>query len=215
MLENKHFFYNYDLDSLAFKYGRIGGPDGGPVQGRGGVETSGSSTTVTAVTDTVPPRPFAPCQAGDILVFPTPPDTLSLRKLATKTSDVEIEVDTAIDLDATGGWFYYPFHIGDTTATDVWHHVSMYRSLFVHFNVPSLAAAGGIDYSIEGATGGNLSGIVPVSLLTGTITAIGTVVLEVPALPLLLRVGLKGNAGFAGTDSITVWVTGDLRGGRR
>jgi hypothetical protein len=220
MLDNKYFFYNYDLDATTYKYGRLGGPQGLPVQGQGGVKTTGSSANVVEVTDTVPAKPFGPCSVGDVLVFVVPPEVQYLRKLSTKTTGSAIVVDSAVDLSAgTASWYFYPFRVGATAATNVWHQVSEYRTLYVNFYVSALQSVGGIDYSIEGATGSNLSGIVPIALgatySTGTITATNTLTVKVEEPMLLLRVGLKANTAATGTDSISVWLTGDLRAGRK
>jgi hypothetical protein len=210
MLTNRYFFYDYDLDALTYKYGRVNDS----CQGHGGVETSGSSTTVTGVASTQPPLPFGPLQVGYLVVFCQPPDTQYLRKVATKTSGAEITVDSAVTLTATGAWYYYPVNIG-ATSVHGWRKCSDYLSLQVNFSVETLASSGGIGYSIEGYTGDDPSSVVPVVFKQDTITSVGTLVVPVTDAFLFLRVGLKAGSAFAGTDSISVWMTGDQRPGRR
>jgi len=209
MIERKRFYETYDLDALTYKYGRIGGPAGLPCQGQGGVKTTGSSTTVTSVTDTVPVLPFGAVNVGDLITFVVPPEVQYSRKVATKTSGDQISVDSAVTLAGTASWYWYPFRIG-TTSEYGWHHVSEYRALTVYFDIATLAS-GGVGYSIET----RMEGSNPVVLKEGSFSSPGTYAVQIEEVVSALRVGLKAVSSYAGTDSISVWVAGDLRGGRR
>jgi hypothetical protein len=204
-LDAKQFFYNHDVDALTYKYGRIGGPTGLGCPGKYGAVTSGSSTTVTAATGT----PFDPVLPGDLIVFYTPPDTKTLRKVATKVSGSEITVDTAIDLGTTGRMFdFLPVRIG-ANAGDGWHSVQAYSAITVWVSISLYAATGGIDVTIEALTP-NL-GNAPVTISTTNYTATGTASIDVSKVVGYLRVGLKAGSGFAGTDAVSVWMTGEVR----
>lgn len=218
MIENKYFFRSYDLASAsAFIYGRCGGPQGYPAQGKHGIQTTGSSTSITAAVATV--YPFAPVNVGDELTIFTPPEVRYTRWVATKVDDQNITVDTAIDLStATAAWYFTPFRKG-STASDGWHEVSAYRAMTLYFDIPTLVASGGVDYSVEGL----IQGSNPIALtdprtgdaLQGTFDKAGTYTMEIESVIHKLRVGLKAHTASAGTDSISVWVSGDLRHGRR
>lgn len=203
-LDAKQFYYNYDLDATTYKYGRIGGPQGLPVQGKYGLSTVGSSTTVTAVAGT----PFDPVNIGDVIVFQKG-ETRIIRKVATKASGSSITVDTAVDLSGGyAGWFFYPFRIG-TAATDGWHAIHPYSAVTIWVSITALSAAGGIDFTIEAASP-NIDNA-PVTVFTKNYAAAGTEAINIGEVAQALRIGLKGGSGFAGTDSITVWMTGEVR----
>lgn len=206
-LDSKQFLYNYDLDSLSYKYGRIGGASGLGCPGKYGAKTTGSSVTINAAAGT----PFDPVNVGDLIVFFIPPDTKSLRKIATKVSGAQITVDTAIDLGTVGVPFdFYPFRIG-SAAGDGWHAVQAYSSMTVWVSIAAVAAAGGVDLTIEGLSP-NLGGLTPVTLLpTKNYSVAGTEAINIGEVVQAIRVGVKGATGFAGTDSISVWMTGEVR----
>jgi hypothetical protein len=202
----KYFYYQYDLDATTYKYGRLGGPTGLPCvkPDRYGAKTSGSSTTVTSAAGT----PFDPVNVGDFLIFSIPPDTKLLRKVATKTSGAQITVDSAIDLGTVGVPFdHWPFRIG-ATANDGWHQVQMYTSITVHIYIPTVAAAGGVDVQIETNSGDPATPTVP---YTQNFASATTETVNVAEVASALRVGVKGGSGFAGTDSITIWLQGEMR----
>ncbi len=210
MAEMRQFYYQYDLGANTYKYGRIASF---PVQGQYGVYTVGSSTTVVS---TGAANAFGPVKVGDIIVFMQFPETQTIRKVATKVSNAEITVDTAIDLSLTGsltgwpGWFFYPFTIGATTA-DGWHHVSALREKEVLVNIATLNAVGGMDISIEGL--GADFGSTPIVLLEKHYAAAITDDIVVPEVLKAIRVGVKATALFAGADSITIELMGRTRRG--
>lgn len=206
-MEGKQFYYNYDLDSLSYKYGRIGDSTGLGIPGRYGVTTVGSSTTVTAVTAGALIA-FSMVKVGDIIVFEQPPDTKIIRKVATKVSAGEITVDTAVNLSAGAFFFFYPFTIG-TAAGNGWHHVQAYSSATIWVRIDTLAAAGGLDISIEGRSP-NIGGS-STTLLTKNYAATGTEAINIGEVVGAVRVGVKGGSGFAGTDVFSIWMTGEIR----
>ena len=204
-LDAKQFFYNHDVDALTYKYGRIGGPTGLACPGKYGAVTTGSSVTVNAVTGT----PFDPILAGDLIIFFIPPDTRTLRKVATKVSGAQITVDTAIDLGTSGRMFeFYPVRVG-TGAGDGWHSVQAYSAISIWVRISAYAATGGIDVTIEALTP-NIDNA-PVTISTTNYTATGTAVINVAEVVGQLRVGLKAGSAFAGTDAVSVWMTGEVR----
>lgn len=200
-LEQKRFYYLFD-PTASYQYGRIGSPSGHPVQGKYGVETAGSSVTVTATDGT----PFDPVNVGDIIVFKEIPDTKYIRKVATKTSGSSITVDTAVNLAAGTAWFFEPFKVG-TTVNDGWHHVGAWGAITVFVRLETLASTS-IDINPEG-TGGDLSGPVNLKAAPENLTATGTVAIPIEQVVTYLRVGVKSNTDSAG-DQVTVWAEGEM-----
>lgn len=202
-LRNKQYFKDYD-PGAAYVYGRLGSPDGLPVPGKWGVETAGSSTTVTASAGT----PFAPLETklGSIIVFMTPrPDGKIVRRVTGWTSATQIAVDTAVNLPAGTAWFWYPFDSG-TAADDGWHLVSDLKEMTVYADLTTLASTS-IDVRLE-AGGGPFS--TPVILSTTNLSGVGKAAIAVDPVVQSLRVGLLANGNAAG-DVISVWLEGRQR----
>jgi hypothetical protein len=218
MKDRKIFYLNYDLDATTYKYGKVTGMH----QGFGGIKTTGSSVTVDAV---VPGQgPFAALLVGDYIWFYLSDTNILKRRVATKPSNDQITVDTAVNL-GTGiaSWYFLPFRIGATDA-DGGHSVEAYETAFVEVEILTVAAAGGVDLTIE------IKGRAPATkwftlLATKNYAAAPAIdVIEVnkkdatgipaggwPNMIGSVRVGVKGNAGFAGTDDISVFLTGNPR----
>lgn len=205
-LDAKQFYYTYDLDSTSYKYGRLGDATGMPVQGKYGLTASGSSTTVLGVTSM---SAFAPVNVGDILVLVNL-ETNYIRKVITKVSNDEITVDSNVaNFTAKPGWYFYPFKIG-TTINDGWHAAQAYSSLTLLVKLGTVAAAGGIDISIEGKAP-NIGGLA-VQLFTKNYAA-GSAYEEpivIAERTAAIRVGVKGGSGFSGTDAITISMVGQV-----
>jgi hypothetical protein len=200
--EHKRFFYLND-PGASLTYGRIGDPMGLPVRGRNGVETSGSSTTVTASDGT----PFDPVSAGDLIHFLTgnpPEDEVTDRKVDTKTDGTEITVDSAVDLSEGTPFFFEPFRSG-TGDGDGWHGVRHWSAITVFADLVTLASTS-IDLVVEGL-GGPYS--TPVPLATATLSVVGKTPLEISSVVSRLRVGLKANGNMSG-DEVTVWAVGEM-----
>ena len=207
MLTNKQFFHEYNLDALTYKYGRIGDSQGYAIQGKWGAATSGSSTTVTSLATGYA---FAPVNVGDTIIFRTPPDTTTIRKVATKVSNVEITVSAAVNL-GTGGvaWEFLPFRIGATDA-DGWHHSRTKQGFSIFLNVATLAASGGLTARVQGLVSGSLT---PIDLVAEgetddevAITAAGTYELRFKSPVQQVRLGLKAVTSATGTDVISAWM---------
>jgi hypothetical protein len=199
-LETKHFYYQYDLDAVTFKYGRLGDPQGHWIQGKYGLQTTGSSITVDRFFTSG--NPFGPVKVGDVIQFFLPPDTNYIRKVATKPSNIQITVDTAVDLGVTGlGWQFWPFRIGATNA-DGWHpvHHDAQLSVFVNW---ATKASDGLDISISGLGPHNT----PLALVAKSYLSAGTDEIPITTPVTALRVGVKAANAFSGTDSISIWLT--------
>ncbi len=221
MKDRKIFYLNYDLDATTFKYGKITAPAGG-FQGYEGIKTTGASTTIDAVT--AGKRPFGHMSVGDYILFYIGETPTTRRRVLTKPSDDQITISGAnVNLGAgITSWYFFPFKIGVTTE-DGAHGVEAYETAFVEIEIPTIAAAGGVDISLE------IRGRSPASqwfvLLAKTYAAAPAVdVIEVnkkdatgipaggwPNVIGSVRLGLKGNTGFAGTDDISAWLTGNPR----
>lgn len=116
-----HIAYAWDVDAAALTYPALvglGGSTGGglgqinvPIQ----VQTSGSSTTVSATVASS--APFTGLAVDDVVIF-VRDGVVSKRVIVTFTNADTIVVDTAITL-AAGNFSYYKFRAG-TTAADGW-----------------------------------------------------------------------------------------------
>ena len=205
--ESKQYYRNYNVGAVGanYAYGRLGSPSGHPVSGRNFVDTTGSVTQIDAVDGT----PFDPVNVGDIITFFSPrPDGRIERTVTVKTSGIDIDVDTAVDLSSPVGGFafqFMPFKSG-TNAADGWHHVEAWSAITVYARLETLTSTT-LDLIIEG-TGGQFSD--PVVLQAATnITAVGTLAINVEKVTPFMRIGLKANTPVSG-DVITVWATGEL-----
>lgn len=203
MLETKTFFRSYNILSATYTYGRYLEQ----IQGGKAVSTSGSSTTVSATTSG--DKPFTGVAAGADIVFVVG-DTTYVRKVATKVSDDEITVSTAITLTACVSWHFTPFLSG-TAVTDGWLAVQKYESKQVSLRPTVLADASGCSISVEVKGFGLDTSPVQIytkDFVTGTLTPPldGEVVL-IPELAAAVRVGIKGT-GFAGTDDFSAYLIG-------
>lgn len=105
-------FLAYDIASNAFVYGKMSDL---LLQGRAGVQTSGASVTINAVTAGV--GAFSSLRPGDFVWFPLL-QVLTRRRVATVPSPDQITVDSAIDLSTpTAAWHYRQFD-GGAAAND-------------------------------------------------------------------------------------------------
>lgn len=120
-----HLFTNYDVDSATMTYGSFGGIQNDPFAGGINVgiliATSGSSTTVTAVTAST--NPFGSVAAGDVISINIA-GTATTRLVTARASADSITVNSALTIAATGLPFvYWKFNSG-TAATSGWVDVS-------------------------------------------------------------------------------------------
>jgi hypothetical protein len=204
MPEQVQFYSSYDLDATSYKYGRITGP----FPGAGGVTAAGS-TTVTA--DATAQNPFAGLKAGDLLWFRTAEQTVVKRSIATATSTTSLVSSGAALTFTSIPWQYLPFTIG-TGLTNGWHRIAHFRpgSVTVHILIPTVAAAGGVDVQLQVRGSGNFQAD-PNEIWTKNYAAADEDAVIVTEVASDLRVGVKGGSGFAGTDDITVFMTGVIR----
>ena len=198
-LDHKQFYRSYD-PGASVVYGRLGRPDGLPVRGKWGVQTSGSSTTVTATDGT----PFAPVTVGSTIVFLSPrPDGKIVRRVTAKASPTSITVDSAVTLAAGTAWFWVPFKSG-TAATDGWHLVTDLSAITVFVDVETLASTT-VVATIQAGGG---PGAAPQTLTTLTFSAAGQQRYDVTSVVQSLRVGLATTGDAAG-DAVSAWLKGE------
>lgn len=234
-----HLAYAYDLDSATFVYPKLTGRGGadtytGSITGPARIKTTGSSTTVVAVT--AGQLPFASVDVGSPILIRRPNDSVDKRVVVAKASGDSVTVDVAIDLDTTLGFVfsYYNFTAG-TAATSGWVDVSRFgvdTKFIIQYDQGDFAT--GLQYRIECETQtlDPKPGVVypketsdcgpDGTLVTGTCqiavagaTGIAEVLLGDPAAN-RCRVGIKGagadtsDAGAA-LERITISVTGRRR----
>lgn len=140
------FFKGYNIASQTMTYGKLGGPSGFPVQLGYGVQTSGSSTTVTGVSSSTP---FDPCNVGDLIVFQKGETTLE-RTITAKASGNSITVSSAVDL--TGGYagsYFYP-RVASTTASDAKVGIDHYAGGTIIVDLPVVDATNTVTIEILG-----------------------------------------------------------------
>lgn len=199
MIDKGEFYLNYDLDSASYKYGRIMGR----YPGHGGIKTTGSSITIDAVVTGA--GPFAPLFVGDY-VWLHVGETVYKRRVATKPSNDQITVNTAVNLGTgTAAWYFLPFRIG-TTAADGWQSTEGLTRALLLFDFATISDA--VDVSVE--VRGRAPGEAPKPVFTASYPAATPVLkaLEITELVGSLRVGLKAATTFAGTDDLTVSLKG-------
>lgn len=192
------FFRAYDLSATNYTYGRFGDwTEASPSR----IETSGSSTTVTAVSGT----PFELIGVGDEIRVEIS-GVQTRRVVAAKASSVSITVDTAIDLDVDGGYKFEwrDFQVG-TAATDGWLPTGLASAVDVHFVISAMTGTDGIAWTVECKGDGDATSAIVVH--SETYTAVGSEVIVVGEICSAVRVGIKWvTADTAGTDSVSAFL---------
>jgi hypothetical protein len=109
--------YRYDLDATTFEFCKLGGINGDPYQspipGSANIKTTGTSTTVDAVSGT----PFGQVGVGDVLISQQPDGVTETVIVTAATSNVQVEVDPAVDWENSGNGFpfsWYNLECGNT-----------------------------------------------------------------------------------------------------
>lgn len=201
----KFFYRNYDLDATSLKYGRLGDAMGHAIPGPAAISAATSTTvtsTATGRTDAIVQSAFSCVNVGDIIIVVT--DNLGtqvVRSVATKTSADEITISgAAVTWVGITSWSFLPFVIG-TAATNGWHGCSKSSEKHVQVDLTTLSAAGGLDISIEAMGYGGTS---PAVVLAKNYAAAESEIIPILEPCAAIRVGVKGNAGFAGSDDISV-----------
>ena len=205
MKDQKTFYQNYDLDAATLKYGVVTGRH----QGFGGVKTTGASTTIDAVSAGA--APFAPLVVGDYIQFQIGETWTSIRKVLTKPSNDQITISGANINLGTGiaSWYFMPFRIG-ITAADGGHSTEAYSRAFITIEIIALAAAPGLSYSVEVKGRAPSAAWAPsVSIPPGALAAVGNKTFELQELVGSVRVGVMATTAFAGTDDISIFLTGN------
>lgn len=137
------FVSDRDFDASDFTFcvttGVNADPYGPPRQGTALIATSGSSTTVSAVTANT--LPFALLGVGDIIHVTTAPGTTAMRRITAKASGDSITVDTAITIPAAGLGFTWRQVTCGTAATSGWIDVSAYSDVTITFKINQMNAA--------------------------------------------------------------------------
>lgn len=143
----------YELDATDPTYcvttGTNGDPFGAPIQVTPRIETSGSSTTVSAVTASS--APFARLAVGDQVIASTGVGSAeSIRYITAKASDDSVTVNAAVNWDIDGGvTFKWRKVTCGTTAASGWIDVGG-REVRVFVDVNQLNVTGGINITVEG-----------------------------------------------------------------
>lgn len=165
------------------------------------VTTVGSSTTVTAVGAGLP---YTNVVVGDELTF-TNADGTFVRNCTARASATSITVDAAVNLGAAGGAVMtYRHHNTGTTAADGWFALRSFWGESVCVTIDTINATGGLDFSIEGRTGGTTQPSTAIVLLTANFTAVGGDCFTIADFVTELRVGMTIKTADTGVQSITV-----------
>jgi len=128
-MQAANFTYIYDVDSATATYCNLTGMDGDPygpwIPGKGTIETSGSSTTITGVVaaDDV----FEPVGVGDAIQVVVGRTTYYLTVVTNADNDT-ITVNTAVDLSAGYVWSWKNLTCG-TAVTNGWVTVAGYDTI--------------------------------------------------------------------------------------
>lgn len=139
-----------------------------PEQGRGGIETSGTSTSISATTASQ--APFAAMGVGDIMyIRPGGGAAESITKVTTWTSPTAIVVADAYDIPtsiASWGWFHKISGQAATSGAVPLNKSS--KTLFV-IQVTTLGSTS-LDFRLEGRSGSGLDDNVWIPIWTQNIT---------------------------------------------
>jgi len=179
-IESATFVATYDVASTSYIYCTTSALKPGTAN----IETSGSSTTVTAVSGT----PFESLAVGDDIQV-TLAGVATRRRLTAKASAISVTVDSAINLDVDNG---YGFQWNDVTcgtaATNGWIPVSGLRNKAVQINLDTINAAS-IEWKIQGRVKG---GATAADITNETSwTAANAQVVVIPEELDAIRVGVK------------------------
>lgn len=204
MLEQRTAFRNYDILATTYVYGKLEGP----FQVDKGCALVSASTTVNAVVNGV--GTFSPCTVGSFIWFRAG-ETLIKRKVASVVSPDQITIDSTPGVTAnTGCYELMPFKSG-ATATDGWIPIQKFEGkVSVLLAFPTVGDAGGFDFKLE-VKGFEIENapIYEIERHYDQATTPTSEEFPLPAMAAAVRVGLKGTAGFAGTDDISASVVGN------
>jgi hypothetical protein len=189
-VEDRSVLVDYDLDATSYTYCLHGNEQAGPAS----VQTSGSSTTVTAVTGT----PFANLGVGDVMSW-TINSLPSYRIVSAKASSISLTVNSAITL--TGDAFRYrPLACG-TGSGDGWFNTGDgYNVKTITIFIPQMDATGGVTASIECRNAGVQSQLETVNYAAATTNGDAR---RVDAACEQMRVGFKIVTADDGADTTT------------
>lgn len=164
-------YYQYDLDSTTAISGSYSPKS--PIQTR--ITTSGSSTTVTALTATT--APFNLIAVNDLIIVnlqgsTVGSSTVTTRRVTAKASADSITVDTAINIPATGRTFEYQKFTAATGATSGWVPLegSNLWQVAIQLNQLSLGS-GAIGFRVEGRFSSDLNVVTAKNLWPGWASA--------------------------------------------
>lgn len=152
-------FWNYELDATSYTYciftGTGGDPFGRDNAGRAAIKTTGSSTTVTAVT--AGSGPFRDMAVGDYIAV-TVDQVVTYRYIATRTDQDNITVTgprptdaAAVDWENAGAGrnFTWRRRTCGTGATAGWINVADFTWVGVQYDIAQMNATS-IDVQIQG-----------------------------------------------------------------
>ncbi len=151
--------YRYDLDATTLTYCKLGGINGDPYQspipGQTNITTTGTSTTVDAVTGT----PFSQVGLGDVLISNQPDGVTETVIVTAATSSTQVEVDPAVDWDNSGAGFPFSWYDLDCGTGDengwVASPPGQHASILLTVEYDAGDLTGGLDVVWE-ARGANL-----------------------------------------------------------
>jgi hypothetical protein len=152
------FSYRWDADSTTMTYPKMVGVGGNPwnpggILGTARIKTTGSSTTVAAVT--AGQNPFANLGVDDVIMVTrstgTGAGTSDRRVIVAKASADSVTVDVAVNWDQTTGfvftWLDFQSGTGDTAG---WIDATGYATKTITFQLEQISGVGsGIDVRWE------------------------------------------------------------------
>lgn len=197
--EDRTYVNQYDLNATTYTYCVTAGTSS---QGVGAIQTSGSTTAVTAVSGT----PFDPLSVGDQIEV-TVSGSVLRRSVTAKASGSAITVSSAIDLTGGYPWKWRSVSCG-TASTAGWIGVGPTYSKNVKFEILTEASTGGVDLSIECRFPGDGSN--PIQIYFGNYTGT-TAPTNGDVIPIMenctdVRVGMKWHTADAGVDSVSAFL---------
>jgi hypothetical protein len=191
----------YQIDGTTFTCCRTNPQD---ISGVGNIKTTGSSTTVNAVSGT----PFAPVSTGDVItVMPGAGASPEIRYVVNKVSNIQVTVDTAVNWENGGAGFSFVWRDVrcGTGAEDGWVSVPPNSTPQVQMSVNAITGTS-VDFKIEGRIRG--TAVQPANLGNFSYTAVGGDTVKVLDFVDQLRVCMKMTGDAGGNESISIHLSG-------
>ena len=195
-LVRQTLFENYDLDATTLTYGVFA--ETWSTDETKLVNTSGSSTTITAVT--AGQKPFNSVAAGDQIQFEFVDTGPAVRLVVSVAADKDsVVVDTAITIATAGKLFKYRKWYSGTVAASGWFGGGYCIDKALAVRVAQMNVTGTVDIQLECDIPG--TGSAGINIYTKSYSAAGSDLIVVTEFCERFRLGLKISSADDGSDT--------------